>query len=300
MKLGGHETFYLRPGWLTKGIFHLVEGNSGRFAEPDVADSLGVGRNMSKAIGWWLYATGLVERNYPKHMLELSELGKVIHQFDPYMTRLGTWWLVHATAMTKRLDLSLRWFFLHDRPYRFNRPNLINELKYYLEQSKVKKSASLKTIQREVALVLNSYSVDIPKPIRDPEDNLGSPLQRLNLIHHSVVTNHYERNRPDTIPPESLGICLSNLGDIDQSENTDHKSAHSDCLTILKTASLIGQNYESTLELAEFGQQNLGRDKMEVLFLSGERLVQVEQLSPADWANLYYERLGLYISGGDS
>ena len=298
MRLGGHETFYLRPGWLTKGIFHLEERKLGRFADPEVADSLGVGRNMSKAIGWWLYATGLVERTSPKYVLELSELGKIIRRYDPFMTRLGTWWLIHTTAVTKRLDLSLRWFFANDRPYRFSRINLIDQLIQHLEQSNKNGVASLKTVQREVALVLNSYSVDIPKPFRDPEDNLGSPLQRLDLIHHTAATNHYERNRPDTIPPESLGICLSSHFENEFFESAN-KPTSSNSLNILKSASLIGQNFESTLELAEFGQKNLGKKKMEVLYLAGERVILVERLTPADWANLYYERLGLSNSGGD-
>lgn len=300
MRLGGHETFYLRPGWLTKGIFHLKEGKLGRFASPEVADSLGVGRNMSKAIGWWLYATGLVERKYPKYVLELSDLGKVIHRYDPFMTRLGTWWLIHATAMTMRLDLSLRWFFSYNRPYRFSRLNLIDELNQYLEQSNRKSIASLKTVQREVALVLNSYSIDVPKPLRDPEDNLGSPLQRLNLIRHTATINQYERNQPDTIPPESLGICFSNHSENESTEIKINKPVSSNSLTILKSASLIGQNFESTLELAEFGQKNLGKENMEVLFLSGERVIHVSPTPPAEWAILYYKRLGLISSGADS
>ena len=51
MKLGGHETFYPRPGWLTKGLLHLHEGHSGTFSTPEIADELGVGRNMAKSIG---------------------------------------------------------------------------------------------------------------------------------------------------------------------------------------------------------------------------------------------------------
>ncbi len=51
MKLGGHETFYPRPGWLTKGLLHLRDGGIGVFSAPETADRLGIGRNMAKSIG---------------------------------------------------------------------------------------------------------------------------------------------------------------------------------------------------------------------------------------------------------
>ena len=296
MRLGGHETFYPRPGWLTKGLMHLAEGKIGRFADPEVADNLGVGRNMSKAIGWWLYATGLVERNTKKHLLEISELGNVILRFDPFMTRVGTWWLIHAAAMATRTDISLNWFFSYRRPFRFSRAKLIQELNLEFELMTGKKEPSTKSVQREVALVLKAYSVDIPKPICDPEDNLGSPLQRLNLIHHKTATDHFERTQPSSIPPESLGICLS-CQRPNQSNSEVKKPVTSNSLEILQSSALLGQNFQSTLELAELGQKDLGQNKMEVLHLAGERVIQFENLKASDWAQLYYDRLGLKNSG---
>lgn len=297
MKLGGHETFYLRPGWLTKGLFHLNDGKSYRFADLEVADCLGVGRNMSKAIGWWLYTTGLVDRKNPKHHFEISDLGKIILKFDPYMTRIGTWWLIHTSAMVTHSDKSLRWFFSYKRPYRFTRTKLINDLKYELEETKGKSPPSIKSIQREVALVLKTYSVDIPKPVVDPEDNLGSPFQRLNLILHKTATNHFERAKSDLVPPEALGICLSCQLRATNTATGAKRTTNDGSMSILSSSSLLGLGYESTIELAELGQKHLGDEKMKVNHLPGEKIVQVENLSTADWAQLYYERYGISCKG---
>ncbi len=43
----GHETFAIREGWLHKGL-RLLDENAEIFTQDDVADHLGVGRNMGK------------------------------------------------------------------------------------------------------------------------------------------------------------------------------------------------------------------------------------------------------------
>ena len=244
------------------------------------------------------YTTGLVERNTKNHCSELSEFGKIILRYDPFMTRIGTWWLIHATSMVTRMDISLRWFFSFQRPFMFTRAKLIEDLNQDLEISKGKKKPSLKSVQREISLVLKSYSVDIPIPICDPEDNLSSPLQRLNLIHHKTATDHFERNKPNEVPPESLGICLS-YQNLDKSFESEKEKVHSDSLDILKLSSLLGQNFESILDLVELGQKHLGSNKLKVQNLAGERVIQYENLTNSDWAQLYYDRLGLNSSGAD-
>ena len=51
MKFRGHETFYIRKGWLNKGL-HTVSENPIVFVNKDEnpMDILGVGSNMVKSI----------------------------------------------------------------------------------------------------------------------------------------------------------------------------------------------------------------------------------------------------------
>ena len=158
MKLGGHETFYPRPGWLTKGLLHLQQGNPGTFSLPEIADELGVGRNMAKSIGWWLHTTGLAERANKTGPLELSGLGQIVAERDPFMGLLGTWWLIHAAALTANTGSSLPWFFSHRRPERFDRTTLVDGLSQDLTIQKGK-PPPLRTVQREVATLLQAYAV---------------------------------------------------------------------------------------------------------------------------------------------
>lgn len=62
MKFRAHDTFFIRKGWLSKGMKYV-------HSKPDVfvakdenpMDVLGIGANMVKALRYWLQAVGLTE-----------------------------------------------------------------------------------------------------------------------------------------------------------------------------------------------------------------------------------------------
>ena len=62
MKFRAHDTFFIRKGWLTKGMEQIV-------AKPDLfvdkeenpMDILGIGSNMTKALRYWLQVVGLTQ-----------------------------------------------------------------------------------------------------------------------------------------------------------------------------------------------------------------------------------------------
>ena len=94
MRFGGHQTFFVREGWLAKGLALLREDASGVRRHPYVADQLGVGRNMAKSIEHWLLATGLAEKTERRGRgrsgqprLKVTELGEVVSLHDPVVSR---------------------------------------------------------------------------------------------------------------------------------------------------------------------------------------------------------------------
>ena len=58
----GHETFPFRYPWLKKG-FDAVRGNGEVFQREDAITTLGVGKNMVRAIRHWCLAAGVIEEN---------------------------------------------------------------------------------------------------------------------------------------------------------------------------------------------------------------------------------------------
>jgi len=294
MKLGGHETFYPRPGWLTKGLLHLQDGASGAFSTPETADRLGVGRNMAKSIGWWLDATGLATRATRTGPLELTAFGAVVAAQDPYMVRLGTWWLVHASAMTCGAETSLPWFFSPRRPERCDLTVLAETLLRDLSPARGR-APVVKTVQREVAAVMQTYAVPVPRPRSDPEDNLGSPFHRLDLWRHLRGADRFERSEPTPTPPEALGLVLSALG-LSRSSADLREGVLQDVAigsaAMTRAGAMLGRSREALLDLAAEGERALGAEVLRVRTLAGERYVSVPSATAASWARRFYDRVG--------
>jgi hypothetical protein len=292
LKLGGHETFYPRPGWLTKGLLHLKSGGAGTFGLPEVADDLGVGRNMAKSIGWWLQATGLAVRSARNGPLEATAFGAVIAEHDPYMVQLGTWWLLHTSAMTSATGTSLPWFFSPRRSERTHRTMLTEALRSDLAAGKPKVPTT-KSVQREVSAVLQTYAVPVPHPRTDPEDNLGSPFHRLDLWRHLRASDHFERSDPTPAPAEALGLALSALAtntsaqDVREGVRLD-VTVSSQLLG--RAGAFLGQSRDALLDMVGGGEAELGASIMSLRSLAGERIVTVESGSAATWAARFYDR----------
>ena len=62
MRYGGHETFTIREGWLSKALTLLQDEPKVFFDKVELANALGVGVNMGKSIEHWLLATKLVTK----------------------------------------------------------------------------------------------------------------------------------------------------------------------------------------------------------------------------------------------
>lgn len=221
MRFGGHETFTLREGWLVKGINLILQDPKAFFDKNDLANALGVGVNMGKSIEHWLLATKLVIKNplpiarEKGAKYELTDVAKVIHKYDPYMTQEETWWVLHMN-MVQNPDFAATWdwFFNDYGEAKFDKVRLIQKL---LEREKAsnKKTPSRNTIERDVTCFLNTYAQSIPREIKDPEEDYGSPFQDLQLMNHQKNSGIFELlRRPRKIFPELFIYSLNQtIGD---------------------------------------------------------------------------------------
>ena len=93
----GHETFPCRYPWLPKAVAAL-EKKSDLFTDIDEAIVvLGVGKQMARAIRFWVEAAKVVKKNgtgdFEVNLLGQKLLGEDGH--DPYLENLQTLWLIH-------------------------------------------------------------------------------------------------------------------------------------------------------------------------------------------------------------
>jgi hypothetical protein len=218
MRFGGHETFTLREGWLVKGINLLLENPKAYFDKVDLANALGVGVNMGKSIEHWLLATKLVkkiplqEAREKGLKYEITELARTIHNKDPFMTQEETWWILHIN-MIQNPDYAATWdwFFNEFGELKFDKIRLVKKL-MEREKTLYKKTPSRSTIERDVSCFLNTYAQSIPREVKDPEEDYGSPFQELRLMNHQKNSGTYELlRRPRRLLPELFLYALNTI-----------------------------------------------------------------------------------------
>ncbi len=213
MRFGGHQTFAIRDGWLYKGL-RLANEEPERFADPDLADWLGVGKNMAKAIEHWTLATGLAERDMEAgtntKVLQPTKLGEMIWKHDRYFLLPGTWWAIHVQLIHHPMHAySWHWFFNHFSAMRFERPVCAEALRRHLASDGQRMPTS-RTLDRDLNCLLRSYAIRVPREQADPEEALECPLSELGLLLHSRQTGFFHLNRDlKPIPFELFGYALA-------------------------------------------------------------------------------------------
>jgi len=131
MRFGGHETFAVREGWLSKGL-NLIKDDPRAFEDPFVSDSLGVGRNMAKSILHWLTVTGLARKEKDRS-LSVTDTGEAVFKHDPYLLSVGTWWALHVNLVTHKEDAAVWRVFFDSFPHeRFDRIGCVEEMRRQL------------------------------------------------------------------------------------------------------------------------------------------------------------------------
>ncbi len=203
MPFGKHETFYLRDGWLSKGLASIVQ-NPRIFREKDAPVQLGIGRNMVRSLGFWMLATGLAERVKDEQRVlvhRLTPFGRMVWEHDPYLEDEGTLWLIHYhLACSREQATTWYWFFNHFAPTLFDKETFLSELGQWVIAQADGQSVSPRTLERDFQVLLRTYLPGERR--RSPEDTLESPLSRLGLLA-SLDKTTYRLCRPPTgrIPP---------------------------------------------------------------------------------------------------
>jgi len=184
MPYARHETFYIRDGWLRKGL-KLVEKKGYVFFNDDEApEDLGVGKNMVKSIRFWLKATGLLERTEGRDY-EISALASQILNHDEYFEDEGTWWLIHYHLVTDPDEASTwYWFFNIFNRREFDEDTFIYWLTNFTVVEGTPVAAS--SLKKDFQCFINTYLYEkrLDKN-SSPEDNLNCPLRELRILRRT-------------------------------------------------------------------------------------------------------------------
>lgn len=191
-KIKGHEKFPLREGWLTKGM-QVIQEPSRVFTSDEGPDVLGVGTNMVKSIRYWMQAFKLIKED-AKVGSELSELGKVIFQYDEFIEDPFTVWLLHS-QIAKNSARATSWYLFFNccEAEEFKKDEMFEVLKKELISFAGTDTFPDASLKDDVDVLLNMYSKTNEQD--DPEDKNRSPLAALGLIKKDKEI--YIRKQPD-------------------------------------------------------------------------------------------------------
>lgn len=209
IKLKGHESFSIREGWITKGIFEIKD-NPKLFSEKNLNDILGIGTNMVKSLKYWLITAGVI-KEVKKMEYELTELGRLIKRYDPYMEDVFSLYFIHLSIVTN-IEKAIVWniFFNKCNIKNFSKRELLEQIKYILDTENLEYNE--KMLIDEISILLKTYTIDDKNDT--PENNLTCPLTELKLIR-KVDKDIYQKEKSalNVLNPYVVYWCIINQTD---------------------------------------------------------------------------------------
>lgn len=187
MKFRAHDTFFIRKGWLSKGMKYVHN-------KPDVfvsksenpMDVLGIGANMVKALRYWLQAVGLTEEsNSGKRVQKLTPLGQSVFANDRYIEELGTLYLLHYRLASNKADATAWYYFFNEfNMSEFTRDDFVEFLQRHIRMEDSETAVAIRSLNDDFSCIISTY---LPRyktsPNRvAPENNIDCPLGELGLI----------------------------------------------------------------------------------------------------------------------
>lgn len=209
MKFRAHETFFIRKGWLFKGLKNVLSDPS-IFIRKDKnpVDTLGLGSNMVKSLRYWMQVTGLTEEDSKKRIKEQipTELGKIIFENDRYFEEIGTLCLIHyKLASNKDFATSWYYFFNEFKLSEFQKEDFSLAIQNYVQMNDASQVAQ-SSIEDDFNCIINSYVLRKKlNPSRvNPESNIECPLDELGLVE--IVAGSKNKDRTFKKVPPKKGL----------------------------------------------------------------------------------------------
>lgn len=185
VKFRAHDTFFIRKGWLNKGMKH-VDHKPNVFVDrtENPMDVLGIGANMVKALRYWLQAVGVTEEPPSGTRTQsFTEFGQLVFDNDKFIEEIGTLYLLHY-KMVSNEEFATAWYIFFNE---FNMTEITKEdfviaVNSYL--SKIGENVASRSIEDDFTCIINTYLPRFksnPNKV-SPENNIDCPFGELGLI----------------------------------------------------------------------------------------------------------------------
>jgi hypothetical protein len=224
-KFSGHETFPCRYAWLPKAYRGIRDDRMLFSDEEKAMAALGVGKNMVRAMRFWVQAAGIAE--------SAKSGGAVVTPFgdalldpekgmDAFLEDRKTLWLLHWQLSTQVQEPLFAWdYLLNQWPHpEITRSSVLRE---FSEQAKkLERKLSNVTLEQHYDTFLHTYVPTRSKKGDIQEDNLDCPLVELELIlrlgdresgnkGRREPIYAFRRDSKDDISPRLFAYCLDDF-----------------------------------------------------------------------------------------
>lgn len=300
MKFRAHETFFIRKGWLRKGLKH-VKNEPRIFVDKDINQTmeLGIGTNMVKSLRYWMQAVGLTNETKRDNLTvqEFTDFGNIVWEYDGYIEEEGTLWFLHyQLASSEELATTWFWFFNIFNVKEFTKDDFVDALDGYVNYNLDSGQVAISSLEDDFTCLINTY---IPRrkthPEKvSPENTIDCPLGVLDLIDSTDNKNKIYKKmtlKKDSIHPLIvLAVMLDRYEKDDSKMNNEIKIS-----ALLNNPCNIGKIFVMDLNILNYYLdilQNLGY--LKVIRTAGLDVVKLDtSLSSKYILKKYYEELNI-------
>lgn len=301
-KWRAHETFFIRKGWLSKGLQAVAEKDD-IFVDKNInqMDELGIGSNMVKSLRYWLQATGVTTELPDKdrrgrRIQVITELGKLVLKNDPYLEDIGTLWVLHYELVNKKEFVPAWYFFFNELKMKsFTQDDFVRLINNYsVNILGAEKPPATRLSTDDFNCILGTYvsKGSLQASRVSPESNIDCPFGELGLLGvDSLKDKTYRKKQasPDLLPDFIVLYAILRY--------RDKSSRAANALTIeelLNAPSSPGKAFNlDTFTLLEVLRRLESRGLVRVIRTAGlDEVRLMSDLSQIDCIRLHYEEVG--------
>lgn len=292
MKFRAHGTFFIRKGWLSKGMRNIV-ANSDVFITKDKnrnpMDVLGIGANMVKALRYWLQVVGLTSESAKGQRLQsLTPLGKLVYEHDPYIEEIGTLWLLQYLLAKNKEDATAWYYFFNEfNMSEFTREDFVQALQNYVVMAQ--EQASIRSLNDDFSCIISTYISRGKTTKVSPENNIDCPFGELSLIdvlNKNGTNITYKKSIP---APETMNPWIALAVIYDQANGNTEISLS----TLLSSPCNIGKTFNlDSITMIEVLHRIERTGLIRIVRTAGLDYIKVEDgYSFIDCVKKYYEEI---------
>lgn len=202
MRFKAHQSFFVRKGWISKGLKAVLEDGSMLMpsSSKKAMDELGLGANQVVALRYWLQAMGLIKnKNGRKREHVLTTLGELVLRQDPYTEETGTLFALQCNLASAREEAAAWYFFFNEfRMNVFRREDFTRALEHYVFTYNDRKDVALASLESDFNCIIGTY---VPHDRTSgkavsPESVIDCPLGELGLVDVESRSDRTYRKTP--------------------------------------------------------------------------------------------------------